>query len=124
MTTFVDTNVIVALLDGKHHHHAWSVKELNERKIEGPAIVSDIVYCEVSVGMKDMAELDEAIARLGLERISLTNAALFRAGRAFLRYRDLNKGPKLGVLPDFLVGAVAATHGAPLMTANPDDFRG
>jgi predicted nucleic acid-binding protein len=34
----------------------------------------------------------------------------------------VNKGPKLGVLPDFLVGALAEVAKIPLMTANPGDF--
>ena len=58
-------------------------------------IVPDIVYCEVSVGMKDQSELDEAITILGLERIQCSDGALFRAGRAFKRYREINRGPKL-----------------------------
>lgn len=124
MTTFLDTNIIVALLDDTHIHHAWSVEELKNRKIEGPAIVSDIVYCEVSVGMKNQAEVDEAINKLGLERIRCRDEALVRAGVAFKEYRDANKGPKLGVLPDFIIGAVAETENAPLMTVNGKDFTG
>jgi len=29
MSTFLDTNVIVALLDPAHDHHQWSVEQLN-----------------------------------------------------------------------------------------------
>lgn len=123
MSTFLDTNIIIALLYPKNDHHAWSVQELNKRKTEGPAILCDIVYCEFSVGMKSKAETDEAIKLLGLERLSYSDAALFRAGRAFMRYRDVNRGPKLGVLPDFLVGALAEVARIPIMTANPGDFR-
>jgi len=124
MTTFLDTNVIIALLDEKDEHHTWSVAEVNRLKKDGPAIVTDIVYCEVSIGMKDQAEVDAAIARLGLQRLSASNAALVRAGRAFNQYREANKGPKLGVLPDFLIGAHAEAEDAPLLTANPKDFVG
>ena len=124
MTTFLDTNIVIALLDDGHPHHPWSVEELAKRKIEGPAIVSDIVYCEVSVGMKDKAEVDEAIARLGLERVRCRDEALVRAGVAFKRYREVNNGPKPGVLPDFIIGSVAETEGAPLMTVNAKDFTG
>jgi predicted nucleic acid-binding protein len=122
MSTFLDTNIIIALLDPNNDHHLWSVEELNKRKTEGPAILCDIVYCEFSVGMNSKAETDEAIKLLGLERLSYSDAALFRAGEAFKTYRDVNKGPKLGVLPDFLVGALAEVAKLPLMTANPGDF--
>lgn len=124
MTTFLDTNIVIALLDDGHPHHPWSVEELIKRKIEGPAIVSDIVYCEVSVGMKDKAEVDEAISRLGLERVRCRDEALVRAGAAFKEYKTKNNGPKLGVLPDFIIGSVAETEGAPLMTVNEKDFAG
>ena len=122
MSTFLDTNVVIALLDSSHVHHRWSVEEFNRRKGEGPAIVCDIVYCELSVGMKDQSEIDTAIKLLGLERIPHSDAALFRAGQAFKIYRESNKGPKLGVLPDFLIGALAEISAVPLMTANPRDF--
>lgn len=124
MTTFLDTNVVIALLDERDKHHTWSVAEVNRLKRDGPAIVTDIVYCEVSVGMRDQAEVDAAIARLGLQRLSASSAALVRAGKVFKHYRDVNKGPKLGVLPDFLIGAHAEAEDAPLLTANSKDFVG
>lgn len=124
MSTFLDTNIVIALLDEKSPHHKWSVDTLIARKAHGPAIVSDIVYCEVSIGMKDRSETDEAIARLGLERMPSKDAALFRAGRAYKDYKDKNSGPKMGVLPDFIIGALAEVENSPLMTGNTKDFTG
>jgi hypothetical protein len=124
MTTFLDTNILIALLDHTHLHHTWAVEELINRKVEGPAIVSDIVYCELSVGMKDQAEVDEAITKLGLERTRCRDDALVRAGAAYREYKEVKKGPKLGVLPDFIIGAVAETAEAALMTVNEKDFTG
>ena len=72
--------------------------------------------------MRSKAETDDAIKLLGLERLSYSDAALFRAGEAFKTYRHVNKGQKLGVLPDFLVGALAEVANIPLMTTNPNDF--
>ncbi len=122
MTTFLDTNIVIALLSTSDPHHAWSVSELIKRKMDGPAIISDIVYCEVSMGMKSQDEVDAAIELLGLERTGNSDSALVRAGEAFLQYRKTNKGPKLGVLPDFLIGAVADDKKAALMTVNPRDY--
>ena len=116
MTTFLDTCVVISLLDDAHRLHAWSVAEVNKCKANGPAVICDIVYCEVSIGMRTREELDEAIDAWGIERIQMPDDALFRAGRAFLQYRDVNKGTKPGVLPDFFVGATAEVHSAPLMT--------
>lgn len=124
MTTFLNSCVVIALLNDSDRLHEWSIKEVTKCKENGPAVICDIVYCEASVAMKTREELDDAIAQWGLERISLPDDALFRAGRAFQKYRKENNGPKLGVLPDFLIGATAEVHSAPLMTDNKKDFIG
>lgn len=121
MTTFVDTNVLIYLLDPNEQMHAWSVEKFNNRKAVGPIIVSDIVYCEFSVGMATKADVDTAMSQLAVERFSGNDEVLFRAGVAYRQYRE-NSGPKLNVLPDFLIGASAEVLGAPLLTANPKDF--
>ena len=122
MTTFLDSCVVIALLNDQDRPHDWSVEEVAKCKTNGPAIICDIVYCEASVAMKSRGELDEAIVAWGLERIRSPDDALFRAGKAFLRYRSENKGQKLGVMPDFLIGATAEVQNAPLITDNKKDF--
>jgi predicted nucleic acid-binding protein len=122
MTTFLDSCVLIALLNERDRLHIWSVEQLLECKENGPAAISDIVYCEASVAMSSRAELDEAISTLGLERVRSSNDALFRAGRAFKKYRTERAGPKLGVLPDFLIGATAEVDGGRLLTDNKKDF--
>lgn len=122
MTAFIDTSVLVALLNEGDLFHEWSVAEVEKCKISGPAIVCDLVYCETSVAMRTKDELDKAIAYWGLERIAESDLALFKAGKAYNQYRTINRGPKLGVLPDFLIGAVADDFDAPLITTNPKDF--
>jgi predicted nucleic acid-binding protein len=122
MTTFLDSCVLIALLDESDRLHHWSKEKLLECKVSGPAIISDITYCEASVAMTSREELDEAIDNLGLERLRSSDDALFLAGRAFKKYRTDHRGPKLGVLPDFLIGATAEVHGGPLLTDNKKDF--
>lgn len=122
MTAFLDTNVVIALLDPDDMFHEWAVESVEARKLDGPMIVSDIVYCEVSVAMNNREEMDEAITSLGLDRIRGSDDAMFRAGKAFKQYKEQNKGPKLGVLPDFIVGAIAETEQLPLLTTNAKDF--
>ena len=122
MTTFVDTNVVIYLLDSRSKFHDWSFTEFTKAKEQGPVILPDIAYAELSIGMDSKEATDEALAELSLERLPCSDASLYRAGRAFIKYRDENKGIKANVLPDFLIGAQAEVMGAPLLTANEADF--
>src|SRR5215475_11592412 len=106
MTTFLDTNILVYLLDEQSQFHEWAIAQLENRLEIGPAVISDIVYCEFSVAMNTIEETDAAIAKLALERIRGSTDALFRAGKAFQAYKN-NNGPKNQVLPDFIIGATA-----------------
>ena len=120
MTTFVDTSVLIPLLSIESEHHQWCRERMEEA--DRPVVVSDIVYAELSVGMKDKAETDAGIAAFALTRVGYSDDVLYRAGRAFLAYRD-NKGPRESLLPDFLVGALAEVEGEPLITRDPSKIR-
>ena len=123
MPVLIDTNVFIALLDEENPHHKWAVEKYNKYKSESPPLViSDIVYCEASIGMPDIEAMNAAVKELGLDRISAKNEALFEAGRAFIKYKDVNKGQKNGVLPDFLIGAIAADKEIPIITADPKPY--
>ncbi|WP_435164815.1 type II toxin-antitoxin system VapC family toxin [Falsirhodobacter sp. 1013] len=125
MTVLVDTNIVIALLDDDNFFHGWATEQVASLKASSPPlIVPDIVYCEVSVAMEHQDQMDQAIAEHGFERLSPSDEALFRAGKAYRQYKDLNNGPKLGVLPDYLIGAMAEVLNIPLLTANPKDFVG
>lgn len=124
MTTLLDTNILIKALDENSDHHDWALAQLEESKLRGPALVLDIVFCEFTVAMDSLDDALEAISSLDLERLTCDDSALFRAGKAFKQYRDENAGPKLNVLPDFLIGAAAETLNCSLMTTNPNDFRG
>ena len=72
--------------------------------------------------MASKEEVDLALTALAVERTAESDEVLFRAGRAYILYRDENRGPKANVLPDFLIGASAEVAGAPLLTTNKKDF--
>lgn len=121
MTTFFDTSALFAAINRTEPHHRWSQNQLAKCKAQGPVVITDIVYCEFSVGMATQAEVDRVVQLLALERYPGNDAILFRAGKAFLQYRK-SKGTKTNVLPDFLIGAAAEVSGAPLVTANASHF--
>lgn len=124
MTTFVDTSVVIYLLDDKSQLHQWSVDEFNKAKNSGPVIIPDIAYSELSIGLPSKEATDSAIAELALERFPCSDETLFRAGRAYKKYKEENRGQKNNVLPDFLIGAQAACEKSPLLTNNEGDFIG
>ena len=121
MTTFLDTNVLIYLLNTESPLHGWAVSEFDGCRARGPTIISDIVYSEFSVAMNSREETDTAISQLSLERVRGTADALFQAGKAFRKYRSQG-GKRTRILPDFIIGAIAVAAGGALMTANPDDF--
>lgn len=121
MTTLIDTNILIYLTNPAEALHGWSIEQLQLCKANGPAIVTDIVYCEFSAGMESQAHVDAVISQFDLERIRGSDAALVRAGHAYRQYKS-RSGTKTNVLPDFLIGAIAEVTGAPLMTANAKDF--
>lgn len=124
MTAFFDSSVLFAVLKDTDAHHAWSVTQLDAYKAQGPVIIAEIVYCELSYDMRSHKDVDAVVERLALERLPQTSKSLFRASKAFRRYKEENKGKKTNVLPDFLIGALAEVSGAPLITANAKHFRG
>jgi predicted nucleic acid-binding protein len=124
MTTFIDTNILIALAKTTEPHHEWSVEQFNICRANGPVIISDLVYAELSMGFQTRADVDRAIAVFGLTRLRSSDDVHFLAGKAFHKYRKTNKGQKKNVLPDFLIGALATVQNAPLMTANAPDFTG
>ena len=124
MTSFVDTNVVISLLDEGHEHHGWCQNQVNEARMEGPVVITDVVYSEFSIGMGSKAHTDQAIAELAFDRHRPTADALFLAGRAFKKYKEENAGPKLNVLPDFIIGAHAYAEECSLITCNESDFSG
>lgn len=123
MTTFFDTCALAAMLRNTEKHHAWCVAQFVAQQAQGPIVIPDIVYCELSVAMTSVAAVDAVVAQFALSRFPHTNSALFLAGRAFRQYKQANKGPKLGVLPDFLIGALAHDMQSPLVTTNSRDFK-
>lgn len=118
----VDTSVVLDLVMNDPIWGTWSQKALDSAGADDQFVINDIIYAEVSIGYQSIAELDIAIAALGLQIATIPKEALFRAGKAFRKYKT-RAGTKTGVLPDFFIGAHADVEGWPLLTRDPTRVR-
>ena len=118
----LDTNVLLDVVTGDPVWSDWSRQQLNAGAATDQIAINDIVYAELSVGYRNMDELDEMIATAGIAMAPMPRAALFLAGKAFRRYRTAG-GVKTGVLPDFFVGAHAVVADCTLITRDARRYR-
>jgi predicted nucleic acid-binding protein len=118
----VDSSVVLDLVLNDPNWGTWSQAALDNAGADNQFVINDIIYAEVSIGYQSVAELDIAISALGLQIAPIPKEALFRAGKAFRKYKA-RAGTKTGVLPDFLIGAHAAVEGWPLLTRDPTRVR-
>ena len=95
---------------------------LDRQSQRGPLYFDEIVYAELAVKSESEAELDRALADLGLQLFSIPKNALFLAGKVFGRYRRAG-GTHSSSLPDFFIGAHAQVTGLPLLTRDVARYR-
>ena len=119
---FVDTNVLVDLINNDPVWAQWSRRELASAKALDELAISPIVYAELSFGYPRIEDLDLMLDTTGIGLMPIPRRALFLAGKAFRQYRAAG-GTRTGVLPDFFVGAHALIAGAPLLTRDPRRYR-
>lgn len=113
--TLIDTNVLLDLVTDDPVWAGWSVAQLEAASLTGPLSINAVVYAELSVRYDRIEALEAFVAEAGLAMVPVPRAALFLAGKVFLRYRRAG-GTRTGVLPDFFIGAHAAVAGLPLLT--------
>ena len=77
--------------------------------------INPVIYSELSLAFDAVEALDEAVEGMGLAFHELPRAALFLAGKAFVKYRRAG-GRKANVLADFFIGAHAAVLGCGILT--------
>jgi len=118
----VDTNVLLDLVTGDPVWATWSMAQLEAAALQGPLAVNDVVYAELSVRYRDIADLDAMISLAELAHLPMPKEALFLAGKAFQAYRKAG-GSRTGVLPDFFIGAHAAVAGLILITRDAGRYR-
>jgi len=113
--TLVDSNVLLDIVTDEQAWADWSQDQLERAALDGPLIVNDVIYAEVSARYATIEAVDAMLHDLNIEMAPIPRAALFLAGKAFLQYRAAG-GLRTGVLADFFIGAHAVVEQLPLLT--------
>ena len=119
---FVDTCVVVDVIDADPMWADWSRKQLDLWASRGPLVINAIVYAELSIGFDTIEAVDDIVERAGLEFRQMPRDAAFVAAKAWQLYRKRG-GVRTGVLSDFFIGAHAAVLGAPVLTRDVGRYR-
>ena len=86
--TLVDSNVLIDITTKDLRWLSWSKKAFIDALEEGPVLVDQIVFAEVSIGYPTPEECEWALGAQGLERVPMPWPAAFLAGRAFALYKQ------------------------------------
>ncbi len=114
---FVDTNVILDVLQNDPAWALWSIDRLANARADGRTIINAIVIAELGRDYSHVEGLREAIRPLELTIEPIDDVAAFLAGHRFVAARrQRGDGPVKRPLPDFFIGAHAVTLGVPVLT--------
>ena len=113
--TLVDSNVLLDIVTDGQVWADWSQDQLERAALDGPLIINDVIYAEVSARYASIEAVDAMLSDLNIEIAPIPRAALFLAGKAYLQYRA-GGGLRTGVLADFFIGAHAVVEQLPLLT--------
>jgi len=118
----VDTNVLVDVFEDDPTWAGWSIKQLRAQSQVHELAINPVIYSELSLAFVAVEALDSAVEGMGLAFHELPRAALFLAGKAFVKYRRAG-GRKGNVLADFFIGAHAAVLGCGILTRDDRRYR-
>jgi len=113
--TLVDSNVLLDVVTDGQAWADWSQDQLERAALNGPLVINDVIYAEVSARYAAIEAVDSMLDELNIDVVPTPRAALFLAGKAYLQYRA-SGGLRTGVLSDFFIGAHAVVEQLPLLT--------
>lgn len=122
MTTLVDSNVILDVVQDEGEWTEWSAAMLAHEADRGPLVINPLIYAEVCFNYNTIEAADEALPADYYRREPLPWAAAFLASQAFVAYRRRG-GSRRSPLPDFYIGAHAAIAGYTLLTRDARRYR-
>ena len=118
----VDTNVLLDVVQDDPAWADWSVRQLRAQAQVHELCVNPVIYSELSLSFESVEAIDDALEDMGLTFHEVPRAALFLAGRAFLKYRR-EGGTRVNVLADFFIGAHASVLGCGILTRDARRYR-
>ena len=105
MTTALDSSVVILLQRKQAGWELWRDR-LAQAAIEGQLVICPVAFAECSTGYPSLEVAMQEFESIQIQVDSLSPAAAFLAGQTFLRYRR-EGGPRIHLIPDFLIGAHA-----------------
>ncbi len=108
MNTAVDSSVLFALFNKEDGWEAWN-ELLRTALSEGQLLVCPVVFAEIAMGFPSGGVCHKALRSLGMEFSTFSPRSAWLAGQTFADYRRRG-GPRIHLIPDFLIAAHAATE--------------
>ncbi len=108
MRTALDSSVLLLLSRKQPGWEAWRDR-LQSAASEGELLISPIAFAEFSIAYPSAKAAEADLDLLHVFYDPITPASAYLAGQIFLRYRR-NGGPRLNLIPDFLIAAHASTQ--------------
>jgi predicted nucleic acid-binding protein len=122
MSTLIDANVLIDVLQPGSSWFTWSRTQLAARRTRGAMVINQIIAAEVAAGYVDLAIAQAALSAPIWQREDLPWSAAFVAGSLHREYRRRG-GTRERTLPDFLIGAHASVKGHTLLTLAARRYR-
>jgi predicted nucleic acid-binding protein len=122
MRVLVDSSVLLDIVTQDSRWAAWSEQKLAWHAERDLLAINPIIYAEVSAHFVSIEELDDALPASDFLRLPLPYEAGFLAAKCFLQYRRRG-GQRHSPLPDFYIGAHAATDGLALLTRDASRYQ-
>jgi predicted nucleic acid-binding protein len=106
MRTAVDSSVLLRILKREEGWTVWR-DAISRASTEGSLLICPVVFAECSVGFASTGVATERFEALQLQFDPILPESAYLAGQTFLRYRR-EGGPRLHLIPDFLIAAHAS----------------
>lgn len=108
MRTALDSSVLLLLSRKQPGWEVWRHR-LQTAASEGSLLISPIAFAEFSIAYPQVETAQADLDLLHIIYDPITPAAAYLAGQIFLQYRR-NGGPRLNLIPDFLIAAHATVQ--------------